>query len=228
MNVKKSLWEYGKSVLRELVKEPEKLEGTKPAHLEDLKIEDMKREKLRLGLEKQKTLKEINDLETHKRELFEEGVKASGTIAAKMIATDLKSVDTQIVNLSRVLDSLIQQSRLVDGLLQAVKISQIQKDSGIGAMLQKFDMQELVAFIDKNYIDGVLNDETMGQAIDIVEHQGPGQKKNEDPDVLEIMGIFERARIDGPEVIEQNFQEMNNTLGAKRIAKENPESEDTH
>lgn len=228
MSIKKSLWDYGKNVLRELVKEPEKMGGAKPAHLEDLKLDDMKREKVRLDLEERKTLAEVRELENQKRKLFEEGVKSAGTREAKIIARKLKEVDGQAANLDRLLDSLSQQARLINGLIQAKDLARIQKESGIGAMLENFDLQELVIFIDNAYIDGEFNQAKINEMLGVMDHQGLERSKVEDQDITEIMKQFESARDarDNPEALDQAFEEFNQTFEAKRNVKENPQSND--
>lgn len=228
MSIKKTLWDYGKNVLRELIKEPAKVEGTKPARLEDLKLDDMKREKVRLDLEERKTLAEVRDLEAQKRKLFEEGVRAPGTREAKIIARKLKEVDGQAANLDRLLDSLSQQTRLINGLIQAKDLARIQKESGIGAMLENFDLQELVIFIDNAYIDGEFNQAKINEMLGVLDRQGMEHSKIEDQDINEIMKQFESAREarDNPQAVEQAFQELNETFEAKRAVKENPQSND--
>ncbi|HPS41280.1 MAG TPA: hypothetical protein PK040_01665 [Anaerolineaceae bacterium] len=226
MSIKKSLWEYGKSVLRELIKEPDKAEGKKPARLEDLKLDDMKREKVRLDLEERKTLVEVRDLEAQKRKLFEEGVKAPGTREAKIIARKLKEVDGQAANLDRLLDSLSQQTRLINGLIQAKDLARIQKESGIGAMLQDFDLQELVMFIDNAYIDGEFNQAKINEMLGVLDGHGQDHNKVEDPDITEIMKQFESARDarDNPAAIDQAFEDLNKSFEEKRSQKEAPQS----
>lgn len=228
MSIKKTLWDYGKNVLRELIKEPAKAEGIKPARLEDLKLDDMKREKVRLDLEERKTLAEVRDLEAQKRKLFEEGVRAPGTREAKIIARKLKEVDGQAANLDRLLDSLSQQTRLINGLIQAKDLARIQKESGIGAMLENFDLQELVIFIDNAYIDGEFNQAKINEMLGVLDRQGMEHSKIEDQDINEIMKQFESAREarDNPQAVEQAFQELNETFEAKRAVKENPQSND--
>lgn len=225
---KKTMWEYGKSVLRELLKEPEKAEGVKPARLDDLKLDDMKREKVRLELEERKTLNEVRELEAQKRKLFEEGVKSAGSREAKIIARKIKEVDGQAANMDRLLDSLSQQTRLINGLIQAKDLARIQKESGIGAMLQNLDMQELVMFIDNSFIDGEFNTTKMNEMLGVLDRQGLDHNKVEDSDITDIMKQFETAREarDNPEILDQKYQEFNEKMEAKRTAKENPEFED--
>ncbi len=228
MSVRKSLWDYGKSILRELVKEPEKIEGNKPARLEDIKVDDLKREKVRLDLEERKTLNEVRDLEAQKRKLFEEGVKASGSREAKIIARKLKEVDGQAANLDRLLDSLSQQTRLINGLIQAKDLARIQKESGIGSMLQNFDLQDLVVFIDNAFIDGEFNQSKMNEMLGVMDRQGLEHSKVEDADINDIMKQFEAAREarDNPEALDQSYKELTDQMEAKRSAKENPQAEE--
>lgn len=228
MNIQKSLWDYGKSVLRELIKEPEKLEGSKPARLEDLKLDDMKREKVRLDLEERKTLTEVRDLEAQKRKLFEEGVRSAGSREAKIIARKIKEVDGQATNLDRLLDSLSQQTRLINGLIQAKDLARIQKESGIGSMLANFDLQDLVIFIDNAYVDGEFNQAKINEMLGVLDRQGMEHSKVEDQDINDIMKQFEIARDarDNPEAVDQIYQEMVENMEAKRASKEEPLAND--
>ena len=228
MNIQKSLWDYGKSVLRELIKEPEKLEGSKPARLEDLKLDDMKREKVRLDLEERKTLTEVRDLEAQKRKLFEEGVRSAGSREAKIIARKIKEIDGQATNLDRLLDSLSQQTRLINGLIQAKDLARIQKESGIGSMLANFDLQDLVIFIDNAYVDGEFNQAKINEMLGVLDRQGMEHSKVEDQDINDIMKQFEIARDarDNPEAVDQIYQEMVENMEAKRASKEEPLAND--
>ena len=228
MDIKKTLWDYGKSVLRELLKEPENSEEIKPARLQDLKMDDMKREKVRLELEERKTLNEVRELENQKRHLFDEGVKATGMREAKIIARKLKEVDGQAANLDRLLDSLSQQARLINGLIQAKELARIQKESGIGAMLQDFDLQDLVMFIDNSFIDGEFNQSKIEEILKVIDRQGLEHSQVEDQDINEIMKSFEEAREarDNPEILDQKFQELNDEMEQKRQIKENPQTEE--
>lgn len=225
MSLKKSLWDYGKSILRELLREPEKAEGSKPASLDDLKLDDLKREKVRLELEERKTLSEVKDLEAQKRRLFDEGVKAAGSRESKVIARKIKEVDSQANNMDRLLDTLSQQMRLINGLVRVKEMARIQKESGIGAMLQDMDLQDLVIYIDNATIDGDFNTAKFDEMLKVVENPVSGRGTAEDQDVKDIMKAFEAAREaqDNPEVLDQKFNEMNQKIEEKRKAKENPE-----
>jgi len=228
MKFNKTLVDYGKSILRELLKEPEKADGSKLATLEDIKMDDLKKEKIRLDVEERKTLGEVRELEAQKRRLFEEGVKSTGAREAKIIARKLKEVDGQAANLDRLLDSLSQQIRLINGLIQAKELGRIQKESGIGAMLKDFDLQDLVIFIDNAFIDGEFNQVKMQEMLGVFERQGFDHTRVTDPDVDEIMKQFEAAREarDNPEALDQQYQKMNEELEAKHKAQENPEIEE--
>ena len=228
MDIKKSLWDYGKNVLRELLKEPAKAEGSKPARLEDIKMDDLKREKVRLDLEERKTLNEVRELEAQKRKLFEQGVKSAGTREAKIIARKLKEVDGHAGNLDILLDSLSQQARLINGLIQAKELGRIQKESGIGAMLQDFDLQDLVIFIDNAFIDGEFSQEKMQEMLGVLDRQGLERGRVDDQDINEIMRQFEAAREaqDDPEAMDVEFQKLNETMESRRTDKEDLELED--
>lgn len=226
MDVKKTLWDYGKSVIRELVKEPEKAAGAKPARLEDIKVDDLKREKVRLELEERKTLNEVKELEAQKRKLVDDVVKNAGNREAKIIYRKITEIDSHAANLDRLLDSLSQQARLINGLIQVKDLARIQKESGIGAILQDFDLQELVMFIDNAYIDGEFNQEKMNEMLGIMDRQGTERGKVEDEGFANFMSHVEAMRevMDDPQALEQKYQEINENLETKRASKENPQS----
>jgi len=225
MGKKWSLKEYGKSVMRELLKEPGKKDEGKLTRLEDLKMDDLKREKVRLDLEERKTLGEARELEAQKRNLFEEGIKVSGTREAKIIARKLKETDGLAANLDRLLDSLSQQTRIITGLIQAKDLARIQKESGIGALLGNFDMEDLVVFVDECFIDGEFNTAKMKEMQDVFNRPGLDRMKDDDQDITEIMKQFEQAREarDNPDAIDEKYRALNNQMEEKRKAKESPQ-----
>jgi len=225
MSTKRSLKEYGKSVMRELLKEPDKKGGAKMTRLEDLKMDDLKREKVRLDLEERKTLNEARELEAQKRSLFEEGIKSSGTREAKIIARKLKETDGLAANLDRLLDSLSQQTRIVSGLIQAKDLARIQKESGVGALLGNFDMEDLVVFVDECFLDGEFNTTKMKEMLHVFNQPGFDPIKDEDQEITAIMKEFEKARDarDNPEAIDEKYRALNNRMEENRKAKENPQ-----
>ena len=225
MGKKWSLKEYGKNVMRELLKEPRKKDEGKLTRLEDLKMDDLKREKVRLDLEERKTLGEARELEAQKRNLFEEGIKVSGTREAKIIARKLKETDGLAANLDRLLDSLSQQTRIITGLIQAKDLARFQKESGIGALLGNFDMEDLVVFVDECFIDGEFNTAKMKEMQDVFNRPGLDRMKDDDQDITEIMKQFEQAREarDNPDAIDEKYRALNSQMEEKRKAKESPQ-----
>jgi hypothetical protein len=78
---KRTLVDYGLQVLRELLAEKPQDQAQdggiapKVANLDDLKLDELRREKIRLEQEERKMLSDLRGIEDQKRKLFEEGVR---------------------------------------------------------------------------------------------------------------------------------------------------------
>jgi hypothetical protein len=137
----------------------------------------------------------------------------------------LKETDGLAANLDRLLDSLSQQTRIITGLIQAKDLARIQKESGIGALLGNFDMEDLVVFVDECFIDGDFNTAKMKEMQDVFNRPGLDRMKDDDQDITEIMKQFEQAREarDNPDAIDEKYRALNSQMEEKRKAKESPQ-----
>ena len=92
--------------------------GTQKARLEDIKLDDLKREKVRLEQEERKMLSDVRNLEAEKRKLFEEGVRNSSEREQRVMARRIKELDEQAKNMDQNLQGISKQMRILNGLMQ--------------------------------------------------------------------------------------------------------------
>jgi len=213
-DIKKSLKDYGLQILRELLtgKSPEK--GAKTS-LDDLSLDDMRREKIRLDQEERKMLSRLREVEGQKRNLFEEGVRNASEREQRVIARRIKELDVEAASMDRTLQAISKQTRIINGLLQVKERYRFMAESGVSGLLKDIDLQDLIIYIDKASVDGEFHldkfDELI-RALEEAEAVAPGFK--EDKDVQDIVLQMQKAReaLDNPEAMEQQFEELSQRM----------------
>ena len=213
-DIKKSLKDYGLQILRELLtgKSPEK--GAKTS-LDDLSLDDMRREKIRLDQEERKMLARLREVEGQKRNLFEEGVRNASEREQRVVARRIKELDVEAASMDRTLQAISKQTRIINGLLQVKERYRFMAESGVSGLLKDIDLQDLIIYIDKASVDGEFHldkfDELI-RALEEAEAVAPGFK--EDKDVQDIVLQMQKAReaLDNPEAMEQQFAELSQRM----------------
>ena len=222
MGIKKSMWEYGKSILRELIKEPEKADGKKAASLKDLDINELKKAKIRLDLSLDKTLNELRQLEAQKRKYFEETGKALGDREAKVMAQKYLSTDMATKSKDKLFDSLTQQSQLIEGLIQVKEMKIAREEVGIGSVIQSLDLADLSQFVEESTVDGKFDEARFQEMIDVLYGEGPSQNKQQNPAIAAIIESSRKAMRDDPEALDREIKELDNKLSERENLIEDP------
>jgi len=209
-DLKKSLKDYGVQILNELLngKTPEK--GAK-ANLNDLSLDDLRREKIRLDQEERKMLGRLREVEGQKRNLFEDGVRNASEREQRVIARKIKEVDVEATSMDRTLQAISKQMRIINGLLQVKERYRFLQESGVSSLLKDIDLQELIMYIDKASVDGEFHLDKFDELIHALEESdsiAPGI--SEDRDVQDIVTQMQKAReaMDDPKAMEQKFDEL--------------------
>jgi hypothetical protein len=209
-DLRKSLKDYGLQILKELLtgKTPEK--GAK-ASLDDLSLDDLRREKVRLDQEERRYLGRVRELEKQKRIFFEEGVRSASEREQKVAARKIKELDVEATSMDRTLDAISKQTRIINGLLQVKERYRFTNESGVSSLLKDIDLQDLIVYIDKSSVDGEFQSDKFEELIQALEESdavAPGLK--EDRDVQDIVTQMQKAReaLDNPEAMEKNFTEL--------------------
>jgi hypothetical protein len=214
LNIKKSLADYGKQILNELLngKTPEK--GAK-ASLNDISLDDLHREKIRLDQEERKMLGRLREVEKQKRAYFEEGVRSASEREQRVAARKLKELDVEAGSMDRTLDAISKQTRIINGLLQVKERYRFMAESGISGLLKDIDLQDLIMYIDKSSVDGEFHMDKFDELIRTLEESDavvPGIR--EDKDVQDIVVQMQKAReaLDNPEAMNKQFDELSERM----------------
>ncbi len=215
-DIKKSLKDYGLQILNELLsgKPVADAKGAK-ASLQDLSLDDLRREKIRFDQEERKMLSRLREVEEQKRKLFEEGVRNVSEREQRVIARRIKEVDIEAGNMDRMLATISKQMRIINGLIQVKERSRLMAESGVSNMLKDIDLQDLIIYIDKSSVEGEFHLDKFDELLNALEESdsiAPGFK--EDKDVTEIMKAMQQAReaADSPEALDRQFSEMSKRI----------------
>lgn len=233
MAEKKGLVDYGIQVLRALL--GEKAEASQPAPapvqkktIEDITIDQLSREQVRLEQEKKRILSEIRQIESTKRKLFEEGVKNASERERLAIAREIKSLDMKAQNKDHMLQAIEKQRQIIDGLAMIKERTRMLSESGLAGVVGNIDLGDLITYVDRASVDGEFQmkkfDEiirTLGQVQDLAPQSG------EDPDVLEIMKQMEAASAasDSPEALNEHFNRLDQVLAERSRQREATDDE---
>jgi hypothetical protein len=220
-DTKKTLVNFGLSLLRELVKEKPAAEEVKPVEggaasgsmgkLDDIKLEDLTRKKVQLDQKERMILADVKKYEAEKRKLFEEGVRNASEREQRVLARRMKGLDQQAKNCDSMLQDISKQMRIVDGLIQIKERVRMNKELGLESIFQNMDLTELVGVIEQASVDGEVNSKNLDQVLSAMEKANAvSPQYSEDDDVLEIVRQMQLAReaADNPEALEQHFNEM--------------------
>ena len=217
----KSLFSYGLKVAQDLLGMTE-TDEVKKATLNDIKMEDAQRGKIRLEHKQNLLLNEIRDIEKQKRALFAEGVQKAGAREQKVLALKIKQLDTRMHNLDRTLEAIYVQLRVIDSFIMIKEQESLNTEMGLQSVFGDMDLDELVVFMQKSMEDGELNMTMMKNLADSLDkHNYMSEGFSDDADVLEIMKQMQMAREAGDGLIEQYYHEMDSKLSEK------PEEEDS-
>jgi hypothetical protein len=187
--------------------------------LEQIKEDDLKREKVRLDQEERKMLADLREIENQKRKMFEEGVRNPNERENRVIARRIKDLDLQATNKDRLLQGISKQMRIINGLIQVKENARMMSESGLYGVLSQIDMGDLIKYIDKASIDGEFNMTKFDEMLNTMEQANAiSPQFSEDQDVLDIVAQMEKVRAAGeasPEAITRAMNEMDRKAEAK-------------
>jgi hypothetical protein len=192
--------------------------------LDDIQDEDLKREKIRLDREEDRMVRQVEQLEAQKKQLFMKGKDETSERQRMIIARKIKELDVQARNTDRQMQFIARQLRVVNGFIQLKDNQRTLREAGLMQILGKMDLEQLQAFVERASIDGVFQMDKFQSILETIEDgQHLTGETREDPDVLEIMRLMQQAKEaeTSPEAVEQSYQQA-----SRLLAKEAPEAED--
>lgn len=226
-DVRKIIEEAGKQILNNLLNPSgAKTTGQAAGHtaktIDDLSLDDLRKEKIRFDQEERKMLARLREVEAEKKKLFEDGVRTAGEREQRVIARRIKEKDVEAANMDRMLQVISQQMRIINGLLQVKERSRLVSESGMSELLKNIDLKDLISYIDKSSVDGEFHEDKFDELLRAMEEAGSiSPVYKEDQDVMDIMKAMQQAReaSDSPEALEKQFESMSEQMKQKQQEK---------
>lgn len=195
----------------------------KSKSLDDLPLDDLRREKIRLDQEEAKVIREVEKIEGQKKDLFLKGKDESSQRQQMIIARKIKELDAQAKNMDRQLEFLSRQLRIINGFMQLKENQRYLRESGLIGVLGKIDLEHLQEYVDKASIDGGFQLDKFAAILGTMEEgqQVLGQPQQDD-DVMEIVRLMQQAKEAeaSPESVEESFKQVGQVLGKEASSKE--------
>lgn len=203
----------------------ERFFGDDRRSIEDIGVDELRREKIRLEQDEGKLARRVEELEKQKQELFLQGKEEPSHRKQRILATKIKEVDVQAKNLDRNLQFISRQLRIVNGFLQIKENERLMQESGISSVISQIDLATLRTYVERASVEGVFQLDKFQEILGTLEEtdQLVGGVE-EDKDILEIMQAFEEAKL-----AEMERPEAAEEVGLKRLdeilSQEEPEAE---
>ncbi len=191
----------------------------KKRSIEDVPVEELKREKVRLEQEERKLLNEIRTLESQKRSLFDEGVRKASEREQRVLARRIKEVDAQANNYDRMLRSVSKQMRVLNGFIQIKERIRMDKEWGIAGLVSNLNLEDLMSYVSEASVNGEFNMNMFDDVLNVMEkNDAVSPTFQEDEDVMDIMKEMQMAReaADAPEMLDEHFDRVQKKLSEKK------------
>lgn len=166
-----------------------------PRTLDDISLEDLRREQIRLQQQEKKLVLEIDGLEDEKKSLFQEGQNAAGSVhRQRSIAQRIVGVDRRVKMSDRKLRTISKQLQAINNFIYLKQSKRELEQSGLFGIINNMDLEELDNWIEKASIDGELN---VGKLEDMLTRVSSSMNLaseiEEDPEVASIMAMFQQG-----------------------------------
>lgn len=183
--------------------------------LEDIGMDELRRERIRLEHEEKRYVRRIDEIEEDKKALFMQGKDETSRRKQIIIARKIKEKEAEAKNIDRNLRLFSRQLRIVNGLVQLKENELIIKQSGISSIISRLDLQELQSYVLQATVDGEFHMDKFQDIISTLERSevlaGPTA---EDAEIMALVGAMQDAHdaeeMD-PEAAERIYEEQIST-----------------
>ncbi|MBN1954843.1 MAG: hypothetical protein JW900_07310 [Anaerolineae bacterium] len=187
--------------------------------LDDLSMDDLSKERIRLEHEEKKLLRFVEEAEREKRATFEQATREPSARKRKVMARKIKELEVKAQNIDRNLRVVSQQLRIINAFVQVKENKRIWEQSGLWVQISQMDLSELESYVQDASVEGAFSAEKFGQIIGRLEGaEGLVEGVDEDPDVISILEEIDAAamaRESDPTAVEESYARLEERLRQK-------------
>ena len=187
--------------------------------LDSVTVEELRRERIRLEQVEQRVGREIDELETRKKDLFAKGKDESSQRQQIALARKIKELDASAQAKDRQLAMVSRQMRILGGLSTLKENQSMMKEMGVSSINSKKDLSDLQAFVEKATVEGQFQMERFAEILKTMEVPEGMELAGEDDDTLAIVAAMQEARLaesgDAEAVVKDGMNKVDNILRKK-------------
>lgn len=164
--------------------------------IEDLDVDELRKEKIRLEQEERKIVREVEELEERKQELFQQGKDETSDRQRRILATKIKELDVQGKNLDKNLQFIARQLRIVNGFMQIKENQRLLEKAGVSSVISTVDLPTLQHFVEEASVEGAFQMDKFKEILQTLEDTDRVVGGFEpDEDIQGIMDAMEDAHL---------------------------------
>ncbi len=197
--------------------------GSKAKKLDDIPLDDLNREALRLENAERTFEIKVEKLEDQKKELFAQGARTNNDRERRMVARQMQEVETEIKSLERMLVGTTKQKRVIKGLVLLKKEQDYLASSEVGSVIKSVDISTLTRWITDQTSESDLNLERVNEMLGSFETNEMVRHAHTDTSgVDDLVRQMEMAHNDAnnPDTISERFKEANDSLKSTKDQEE--------
>jgi hypothetical protein len=159
--------------------------------LKKLKLEELKREQIRLTQEERKLVNKFDDLEGQKKALFDQGLKEGSEAKRRILAREYKTLDSRVKHFENNLKFFSKQIRIINGLVSVKENERIFEQMGVSKLINNMDLAELQAYVEEASTEGEFRMDKFTSILEVMEEQEKILTDHQDEkDIEEIMDTW--------------------------------------
>lgn len=194
--------------------------------LDDVTLDELRYEKIRLEQEEAKLARKVEELENQKQQLFLKGKDEPSERKRRIIATQIKEQDVQARNLDRQLQFCSRQLRIINGLIQVKENQALLSKAGLSRIIGTMDIGELRKYVERASVEGAFQLDRFQEILNTLEEpERVVGVLEEEKDVEAIMRAMAEAKALEMENPSAAAEEILGKLGEALSKTEEPERE---
>jgi len=191
--------------------------------LDDITVDELRRERIALEQEEAKIVAKIEATEKQKQDLFVRGTQEASVHQKRILATKIKDLDVQAKQYGKGLAVLSRQLRVIGGFMQLKENQRLLELSGVSTLIAGLDLTTLQKYVDSASVEGVFQMDKFAEMLRTLEDgERLGLEADEDGDIAEIMQAFEEAKLaqaESPDAVAQMGKDrLDRILGGEEPA----------
>ncbi len=189
--------------------------------LEDVDVDELTREKVRVEQIERRISREFDRTEGQKEQLFRRGTDRTGRRWRTMLARKIKQLDRRARAKEQQLALLSRHLRIIDGLLRVKENLATLRQLELGSVISAMPLSDLTEYVEKASVEGQFEMEKFARLVGVLDGTLDAEDYEDEADVEEIVAAMEEARAaeeDGqPAELSSAFNRVNRVLRERRV-----------